>query len=35
MPKEAAKRGAELVLPLDEIAGVLTTVALDRRSKPR
>ncbi len=35
MPKEAAKRGAELVLPLGEIAGVLTTVALDRRSKPR
>jgi two-component system chemotaxis response regulator CheB len=35
MPREAAKRGAELILPLDEIAGVLTTVALDRRRKPR
>ncbi len=35
MPKEAAKRGAEHVLPLDEIAGVLTTVALERRRAPR
>jgi two-component system chemotaxis response regulator CheB len=31
MPREAAKRGAELILPLGEIAGVLTTVALERR----
>jgi two-component system chemotaxis response regulator CheB len=31
MPREAAKLGAELILPLGEIAGVLTTVALERR----
>lgn len=31
MPHEAAKLGAELILPLGEIAGVLTTVALERR----
>jgi two-component system chemotaxis response regulator CheB len=31
MPREAARRGAELVLPLDDIAGVLTTLALERR----
>jgi two-component system, chemotaxis family, protein-glutamate methylesterase/glutaminase len=35
MPREAAKRGAELILPLGEIAGVLTTVALERRRKRR
>jgi len=35
MPKEAAKRGAKLILPLEEIAGVLTTVAFERRKKPR
>jgi two-component system chemotaxis response regulator CheB len=35
MPKEAAKRGAELILPLEEIAGVLTSVALERRRRPR
>ena len=29
MPREAARRGAELILPLGEIAGVLTTVALE------
>jgi two-component system chemotaxis response regulator CheB len=33
MPREAAKRGAELILPLGDIAGVLTTVALERRRK--
>jgi two-component system chemotaxis response regulator CheB len=31
MPREAVKRGAELTLPLGDIAGVLTTVALKRR----
>ena len=35
MPREAAKRGAELILPLQEIAQVLMTVALERRRKPR
>jgi len=35
MPREAARRGAELILPLPEIAGVLTTVALERRRRPR
>ena len=35
MPQEAAKRGAALILPIGEIAGVLTTVALERRKKPR
>ncbi len=35
MPREAAKRGAELILPLEEIAGALTTVALERRRKRR
>ena len=35
MPREAAKRGAELILPLGEIADVLTGVALERRRKPR
>ena len=35
MPREAAKRGAELILPLDEIARVLMTVALERRRKSR
>lgn len=34
MPREAAKSGA-LILPLGEIAGALTTVALERRRKPR
>jgi len=33
MPREAAKRGAELILPLEEIAGALTTVVLGRRRK--
>ena len=31
--REAAKRGAELILPLEEIAGALTTVVLGRRRK--
>jgi two-component system chemotaxis response regulator CheB len=31
MPREAARRGAELILPLGDIAGVLTTVGLDRK----
>jgi two-component system chemotaxis response regulator CheB len=35
MPREAAKRGAELILPLTDIAGALTTVALQRRSTHR
>jgi two-component system chemotaxis response regulator CheB len=35
MPREAAKRGAELILPLGEIAGVLMNLALERRRKPR
>jgi len=30
MPREAAKRGAELILPLGEIAGVLTAIAVER-----
>ena len=33
MPHEAAKRGAALILPLDEIAGALTTMALERRER--
>jgi two-component system chemotaxis response regulator CheB len=35
MPQEAAKRGAALILPIGEIAGILTTVALEQRRKPR
>jgi two-component system chemotaxis response regulator CheB len=35
MPREAVKRGAELTLPLGDIAGVLTTVALERRRTHR
>jgi len=35
MPCEAAKRGAELILPIGEIAGALTTVALERRQQAR
>ncbi|HET7568009.1 MAG TPA: chemotaxis-specific protein-glutamate methyltransferase CheB [Gaiellaceae bacterium] len=35
MPKEAARRGAELIVPLGEVAKALTTVALERRSQPR
>jgi two-component system chemotaxis response regulator CheB len=35
MPREAAKRGAEMILPLAEIAGLLATVPLERRRKPR
>jgi two-component system chemotaxis response regulator CheB len=35
MPREAAKSGAQLILPLGEIAGALTTIALERRRKPR
>jgi two-component system chemotaxis response regulator CheB len=31
MPHEAAKRGAELILPLEEIAHTLTTVVFERR----
>jgi two-component system chemotaxis response regulator CheB len=34
MPNEAAKCGAALILPIGEIAGALTTVALERQ-KPR
>jgi two-component system chemotaxis response regulator CheB len=30
MPREAARRGAKQVLPLNEIAGVLTTIALEQ-----
>jgi two-component system chemotaxis response regulator CheB len=35
MPKEAAKHGAELILPLGEIAGALTRIGSGRRSKAR
>jgi two-component system chemotaxis response regulator CheB len=35
MPREAAKRGARLILPLGDIAGALTTVALERRRAER
>lgn len=35
MPKEAAKRGAELILPIDKIADALATVALERRKNGR
>jgi two-component system chemotaxis response regulator CheB len=35
MPQEAAKRGAALILPIGEIAGVLMKVALERRRKTR
>ena len=35
MPREAARSGAELILPLEEIAGVLTTITLDRASAHR
>lgn len=35
MPREAAKHGAELILPLGEIAATLTTVVLERRRRPR
>lgn len=31
MPHEAAKRGAALILPIEEIAGALTTIVLERR----
>jgi two-component system, chemotaxis family, protein-glutamate methylesterase/glutaminase len=32
MPREAAKRGAELILPVGDIAAVLVTVGLERKS---
>lgn len=35
MPHEAAKRGAELILPIGEIADALTGVALERRKVSR
>lgn len=35
MPREAAKCGAALILPIGEIAGALTTVALEWRKQPR
>ncbi len=35
MPKEAAKHGAELILPLSDIAGTLAGIGSERRSKPR
>jgi two-component system chemotaxis response regulator CheB len=35
MPKEAAKRGAELILPLEEIAGTLTALGVERRRRAR
>jgi two-component system chemotaxis response regulator CheB len=35
MPNEAAKCGAALILPIGEIAAALTTVALERRQRPR
>jgi chemotaxis response regulator CheB len=35
MPREAAKRGAELILPIGEIADALTGVALQRRKGSR
>jgi two-component system chemotaxis response regulator CheB len=35
MPREAAKRGAALILPIGEIAAALTIAALKRREKPR
>lgn len=35
MPKEAAKRGAELILPIGEIAEALLRVAVERRKKTR
>ena len=33
MPREAAKRGAQLILPIGEIADALTAVALERRRR--
>jgi two-component system chemotaxis response regulator CheB len=35
MPREAAMRGAARILPIGEIAGALTTIALERRRRPR
>jgi two-component system chemotaxis response regulator CheB len=35
MPREAAKRGAALILPIGEIARALTTVALESRKQRR
>jgi len=35
MPREAAKCGAALVLPIGEIAGALTTAALESRKQAR
>ena len=35
MPKEAARHGAQLILPLAEIARTLAAVVSERRSKPR
>jgi two-component system chemotaxis response regulator CheB len=34
MPKEAAKRGAELILPLEQIAGALAALSVERRRRP-
>ena len=34
MPREAAKRGAALILPIGKIAGALTSIAFERRQKP-
>jgi two-component system, chemotaxis family, protein-glutamate methylesterase/glutaminase len=34
MPMEAAKRGAELILPLEEISAALTAITIDRRRSP-
>jgi two-component system, chemotaxis family, protein-glutamate methylesterase/glutaminase len=35
MPREAALRGAAKILPVEEIAAALTTIALERRRNPR
>ena len=35
MPREAAKCGAALILPIEEIAGALTNIALERPRKPQ
>jgi hypothetical protein len=35
MPKEAAKRGAQLILPIGEIAETLLTVPVEQRKQAR
>jgi two-component system chemotaxis response regulator CheB len=35
MPKEAARRGAELILPLEQIAAALIATTVERRRRAR